>query len=72
MNSSMTNADRRTSTFTSPIYAFVLRSNHLLNWVKNQPRFSGDGRSSIPQSAGLRVNALIDEKTVAVAMVVAN
>ncbi len=40
--------------------------------MKRKPRLSGVGRSSSPHSAGLRVRALIDENTVAVAIVRAN
>ena len=50
----------------------VERSKMSLNRVKNQPRFLGEGRSNTLHSAGASVSALIDENTVAVAIVMEN
>ena len=60
--------------FTRPMYFSVMASNFSLNHRKNRPfsPASADGLSSRPQSAGLRVNALTEDSSVATEMVAAN
>ena len=56
-----------------PCSRVVAMSKYPVEQPEEPPRaFLGDGRSSMPHRAGLRVSALIDENTVAVAMVMAN
>ena len=69
---SMAKNSLRTTCLTMPSYPVVDQPRNLLKPRQNQLRCSGVGRSSRAHRAGLMVRALMEEKTVATAMVRAN